>query len=146
MSKKLNGFEALNAPAGTQFEVKYKKGTTRKVEVYEDEEGVLLKYIDIKGFSMMDFHKGLDTAEFIPIQQPVSFMEIVKSKKRCMVNHELIDNTCLDTEDNKELTTFNTLDWVLFTITNNQIDISEIILNGKWYIEESEELEDERLS
>ena len=66
MNEILNGFEALNSPIGTQFEVKYLDGTTRQIEVYKNDEGVFLKYIDtdIEELSIMDFHRGIDTAKF----------------------------------------------------------------------------------
>ena len=69
MEEYLNGFEALNSPIGTKFEVRYIDGTTRQVEVVEDTEGIFLKYIDtdIKDISIMDFHRGIDTARFIVI-------------------------------------------------------------------------------
>lgn len=66
MEEYLNGFEALNSPIGTQFEVKYLDNTTREVEVIENTEGVFFKYIDldIKELSIMDFHRGINTAKF----------------------------------------------------------------------------------
>ena len=58
MEECLNGFEALNSPIGTKFEVRYIDGTTRQVEVVEDKEGIFLKYIDTNTteISIMDFH------------------------------------------------------------------------------------------
>jgi hypothetical protein len=69
MREELNGFEAINTPIGTQFEVIYLDGTTREVEVYKNDEGIFFKYIDadINELSIMDFHRGLDTAKFIMI-------------------------------------------------------------------------------
>lgn len=43
MEEYLNGFEALNIPIGTQFEVRYLLGeTTRQVEVYKNDEGIFI--------------------------------------------------------------------------------------------------------
>jgi hypothetical protein len=129
-------------PIGTEFRVKFQSGNFENynIKTTTNMYGEVFQWCDD---SKAKPYIDLINATFIPIQQPVSFMEVVKSKKRCIVKHELIDDECLDTRDKEELTTFNTLSWVLFTITNNQIDVEEIILNGKWYIEESEELEDE---
>lgn len=80
---------------------------------------------------------------FTIVQQPVSFMEIVKSCKKCKVKHELID-TDLTVYGNKKISDFNDLDWVLFTLTNNQIDIKTIIQEGKWYIESEADSNDIR--
>lgn len=138
MSKNLNGFEALNAPIGTQFEVKYKKGITRKVEVYKDEDGVLLKYIDIKEFYVMDFHKGIDTAEFIPIQQPVSFMEaIANDKNRIKVD---LNNNHFFMSDVRAVNNYMSIREMFGELKNRFSDygISKAIKEGKWYIEESE--------
>lgn len=43
MEEYLNGFETLNIPIGTQFEVRYLLGeTTRQVEVYKNDEGIFI--------------------------------------------------------------------------------------------------------
>lgn len=137
MSKKLNIIEAMKMPIGTRFNVSIADTT---VILKSHEEGGECLYWENKNNNLTKVWITDETinAEYMTIQKPVSFMEVVKSKKRCMVKHELINNTCLDKEDRKLLTEFNSLDWILFTITNKLNDVKEIILDGKWYIEESE--------
>jgi hypothetical protein len=143
MSKKLNIIEAMKMPLGTEFEVIFdgKKIPNNTMVIYRSlASDRNTKHIDWKSHPDGTFMKPYDyliNGVFIPIQQPVSFMEVVKSGKKCKVEHELID-TDLTVYSNKKISDFNDLDWVLFTLTNNQIDIKTIIQEGKWYIEESE--------
>jgi hypothetical protein len=77
-------------------------------------------------------------AIFIPIQQPVSFMEAVASGKRIKCEYEKFNQSGI-------YMTLNTL-FQLFSLSYTADFIPNLIKEAKWYIEESEELEDERLS
>ena len=141
MSKELNIIEAMNMPLGTEFIIKYNDGNKRKVELVEVNEignnNVLLKYLDAidktKNY-YVDLHRDLVFAKFIPIQKPVSFIEAVKSGKRVKVKHKLMSEI-----EETELKEFEFISWILFAITKENIDVKEIIINGKWYIEEDDE-------
>lgn len=124
-------------PIGTEFEVfstLNRKADVNMILRENENNKKYLEWVDNEPLKVFEFL--MDTT-FIPIQQPVSFMEVVKSGKKCKVKHELID-TDLTVYSNKKISDFNDLDWVLFTLTDNQIDIKTIIQEGKWYIEESE--------
>ena len=142
MSKKLNIIEAIKMPIGTEFEVIFdgEKIENNTMIIYRSLHDKATKNIDWVCHPQDTFMQPYDfliNGLFIPIQQPVSFMEVVKSGKKCKVEHELID-TDLTVYSNKKISDFNDLNWVLFTLTDNQIDIKTIIQEGKWYIEESE--------
>jgi hypothetical protein len=81
--------------------------------------------------------------EWVEVKKPVSFMEVLKSTKAVRVEHEFITNLAPSQSDEwffKDL-----LDGNFFDIDNLIYYISEyadaeplrdILLNGKWYIEE----------
>jgi hypothetical protein len=152
MSKELNIIEASNMPYGTEFKVKidcyYKYDDTRRIRdntkmiAINTQEGIRFKeYTDIEKAS-----KSLINATFIPIQQPVSFMEVVNSDKKCRVEHPIINsrvlngstmNLCSEAKEMKE-GKYLKLNWILYII-GYSIDaemIRTIINEGKWYIEE----------
>jgi hypothetical protein len=100
----------------------------------------------------VEITKDLIDATFIPIQQPVNFMEVVNSDKKCRVEHEAITDFLKDKKPNEywylqddrchHLTEIlHVLCYVFCPSLFNRV-----IKEAKWYIEESEELEDERLS
>jgi hypothetical protein len=152
MSKELNIIEASNMPYGTEFKVKidcyYKYDDTKRIRdntkmiAINTQEGIRFKeYTDIEKAS-----KSLINATFIPIQQPVSFMEVVNSDKKCRVEHPIINsrvlngstmNLCSEAKEMKE-GKYLKLNWILYII-GYSIDaemIRTIINEGKWYIEE----------
>lgn len=144
-------------PIGTEFEVEYKDGF-----VFEDSNTVRLNgLLDGKELTWLNGEKATCGSKFIdsifiPIQQPVSFMEVVNSDKKCRVEHPIINsrvlngstmNLCLEAKEMKEGKCLK-LNWILYII-GYSVDsemLRTVIKEGKWYIEESEELEDERLS
>ena len=86
MSKKLTITEALKMPVGTEFEVHYNDGgkAAKKMILKENEnERKYLGWIDGNYLKVFEF---LINATFIPIQQPVSFMEAITSGKRIKVD------------------------------------------------------------
>lgn len=144
MSKKLNIIEAMKMPIGTQFNIEI--GKTENTPGFTFTKIAIKLFGQTKAFYNLETDKPLSlfeeylNATFIPIQQPVSFMEVVNSNKCCKVKYE----NC-DTQFNEG---FKCLDTVLYFLSFEYppSTLREIIKNGKWYIEESEELEDERLS
>ena len=91
MSKELNIIEAVNMPAGTEFEMFSKSGIkeTQKVIVSEVLGSHKLIWEDGRDVKVYGYTMN---AKFIPIQKSVTFMEAVKSGGRIRVEHELIDN------------------------------------------------------
>jgi hypothetical protein len=137
MSKELNIIEASNMPYGTEFKVKidcyYKYDDTKRIRdntkmiAINTQEGIRFKeYSDIEKAS-----KSLINAIFIPIQQPVSFMEVVNSDKYCKVEHEIL-------KDNTLVKDYSKFDIIMYELseTYESDELRKIILEGKWYIEE----------
>lgn len=67
--------------------------------------------------------------EWKEVKQPVDFMTVVKSRKKVKVEHELLE------EEQEE---YLSLDILMFNLSNMHYepDFTDIILNGKWYIED----------
>ena len=148
MCKKLNIIEAMKMPPYTEFEVEFdgEKILNNTMIIYRSLTGDKeCKHMDWKCHPQDTFMKPYDyliNGVFIPIQQPVSFMEaIVAYHKGKIINnkHEI---------DGKVFNHKYVPDGIFYCIkdTDNCAMIADEILNAKWYIEESEELEDERLS
>lgn len=73
---------------------------------------------------------GLSTDDkWVLVQEPVSFMEAIKSKKKIRVEHPLLNTEYFVLDD--------MLDKLCRTFLNK--DIIDILTNGKWYIKEDEE-------
>lgn len=90
-----------------------------------------------KGLKIKDgFQIGKDIActndEWELIQKSVTFIEAVESKKKMRVEHYLIENDPF-------FKNYHTLQEVLhrgLTPDCNSVTIRDIILNGKWYVED----------
>ena len=137
---KLNIIEAMKMPIGTEFTVVNSKNdiNVSKVILDIDYDNKFLRWGSGEKLLMISDNIF---ATFTPIQQPVSFMEdVINSDKECKVIHKLLD-TCFF-ED------FNTFDSLISELSNafNSRDLRQIIKEGQWYLEESEELDNERLS
>ena len=157
MSKELNILQAIEMPVGTEFKIlnagkddensAYSK--TAIVSVSECNSKILLgDGVDEFGFN--DYIAGL---KFEVIQKPVSFMEAIKTGHRIKVEHNLIEDILLNKADeyfrsdsshnrkalerfrNKEFMSANYLFSALGYLFDN-LEIAEIIADGKWYIEE----------
>ncbi len=145
----LNIIEASNMPYNTEFKVKidcyYKyddacriRDNTKLIAV-NTQGGVKFKeYSDVEKAS-----KTLINAKFIPIQQLVSFMEVVNSNKKCRVEHKYVEEirAVTDLQDfyinefrNNDCIPLNYLMHILCYHTSQE-DLKEIIKEGKWYLE-----------
>ncbi|MDF2881536.1 MAG: hypothetical protein K0R54_2093 [Clostridiaceae bacterium] len=130
---KLNIIEAMKMPIGTTFEVSFEdRFAFAKTEI------LYIALMGCKNFYYKENNQSVDmlneryiTATFITIQQPVSFMEVVNSDKKCKVEHQLIKDKMLS---------FNTFSDVLeaLSVYHSSIQLRQIIKEGKWYIKESE--------
>ncbi len=82
--------------------------------------------------------------EWTLVPQPVSFMDVVNSKKLVRVEHCYVDSFGSCNEENNELIEkmiegeFIEFDRLIYIISNssNAEELRDILLNGKWYIEE----------
>lgn len=152
MNKKLNIIEAMKMPIGTEFEVEFdgEKIPNNTMIVSLDFVGTKeYKTIDWKCHPNDSFMRPFDfliNGVFIPIQQPVSFMEVVNSDKKCRVEHELVSKGFKENEDvmmlgwaksfeRGEFIPFNFLMHIIaFYLGWSELRI--VILEGKWYLEE----------
>lgn len=137
MSKKLNIIEGMKMPIGTKFEVYYIDGSkdncsAKIVEAFNDKSKKKLVW-DNRAIINIVVTDSIFNATFIPIQQPVSFMEVVKTNKRVRV----------ECEGYVSPSEYRWLHQVLYKIIENNCckedkALNDFITKGKWYIEESE--------
>ena len=126
MNKKLNIIEAVNMPAGTEFEVFFKSGRKDDLKVIVSEVLGSHKLIWEDGKDVKTYDDTMN-AKFVPVQKPVSFIEAVKSGKRIRVSspeYELIDFCTIGNVIHK------------LSLMVSEEYMRKVILNGKWYIEE----------
>ena len=75
--------------------------------------------------------------KFIKVEEPVSFVDVLKSDKKCRVEHERIEKLMSNEENDFDFDEYMEIDEVLFELTN-QCEASEtrdVLLNGIWYLE-----------
>ena len=144
MNNELNVLQALEMPIGTRFLIKDTNGYS--LDYVEVLKGTDMKILCWNGRRELIVQMCTSVAKMklIPIPKPVSFMEVVESGKKCRVEHKLI-NELEDPFEVEKLNMFNDLDWILFYICNNDLDVHEIITNGKWYIDPITELDNGKL-
>lgn len=113
-------------PIGTEFKVKYKSGHIEPCNV---------KLIYRNATKCFEWSDGDDlrtydtiiNATFIPIYQPVSFMEVLNSNKKCRLEYK----------EYRIKTEFTTLDYILQTIAScTNCDLQIVMRDGEWYLEE----------
>lgn len=136
MIKKLNIIEAMKMPIGTQFNI--------EIKATENTPSFLITDIVLEGNSRetrraflnlateeyLNLYNDYLDATFIPIQQPVSFMEAITSGKRIKCVYEKFNQSGI-------YMTMNTL-FRLLSLSYTADFIPNLIKEGKWYIEESE--------
>jgi hypothetical protein len=135
----------MKMPIGTEFEVLLngdKFGCVAKILESSVQSKKQLVW-DNRANSSIVVTDSIADAVFKKIQQPVSFMEVVNSNKKCRVEHTFIDNYSMC--DNSLIRSMYKKEYVGLGIVleglskfYNSICLKEIIKNGKWYIEESE--------
>lgn len=123
--KELNIIEAMKMPIGTEFEVKpsIESCTAPNMYIHEGKGEAILK---LKNGDFVLATESILSATFIPIQQPVSFMEAIISENRIKV---VIDNW--------EFSDVYMKPSEMLTRLGNVCDKwrIRIIKYGKWYIE-----------
>lgn len=138
MSKKLNIIEAMKMPVGTEFEVEFKDRKKAIIKVLKSTDFTCSKVLAWDGNrrSLANICDTTLDATFIPIQQPVSFMEAIAKGKIIRLDHELVAHGSI--KGNLEFIT------VYLGQTQESEKLKKIFLEGKWYIEESEAKCDEQ--
>jgi hypothetical protein len=127
--KELNIIQASNMPIGTELTM-IRDNSEMPDKVYIDNDTCLRWRRNDEPFSP---YVSNINANFIPISKPVRFDEAISSGKRLKVDHYLIR----DIPEFRFYMDFNVMCRLLYQIDN--INVTRIITEGKWYIEESEE-------
>lgn len=142
--KELNIIDAMKMPVGTEFEVIFdnEKIENNTMIIYRsltsDNE---CKHMDWKCHPQDTFMKPYDfliNGIFIPVQNPVSFMEAVASEKN-MIKVD-IEGIIYGMSDNlkEQLREYNTIGATLYCLSNyfTNESLVKIFQEGKWYIED----------
>lgn len=97
-----------------------------------------------KDNKVIDYSKGSGTFSgnirldevWVLIKKPVTFIEALQSGKKIKVEHEIISR--LHSSKRCELEVFSYSDNVISRLAGNLVsrDLTEVILNGKWYVED----------
>lgn len=135
MMKGLNIIEASNMPIGTEFKILTINGY-EEIGCHVEKAGEFTMLAWNHNEVSIGGTQKLINATFIPIQQPVSFMEAVKSGKHIRV--DLTGVKGYGEETIKKLNTYMSLD-EMFKILGDYFYsgyIIEIIEKGKWYIKD----------
>lgn len=137
MSKKLNIIDAMKMPVGTIFEVFDEDGNkdsynVKVIEVFGKKDSKKL-VVDNRAYIEIVVSDFISNATFIPTQQPVSFMEAIKASQEGKTIRVYIQDVKYTyyPKDNKFLE-------LSAKETRGGLSTAEI-LDGKWYIEESED-------
>lgn len=74
---------------------------------------------------------------FVKEYNPVSFMDVVKSDKRCKVEYYRLDDLIEEDSSFQWLKSYQNLDDIIYTLSKefNTIAFKEFLINGKWYLE-----------
>jgi hypothetical protein len=106
--------------------------------------------IEIKDRNTSDVFGFLKDDEFIKVEKPVSFDDVLNSDKKCRVEHELIKEIFEDTYGytgdyyitqslnhfkNGEYLKLEDILLIIGRFTCNE-EVKDIINNGKWFLEE----------
>jgi hypothetical protein len=126
--KELNIIEAMEMPVGTEFKVVYQDGKendiTVKLSKFEYADGNKLIWSDGEEIYLSS---NFILATLIPIQQPVSFIDAINSRKRIKCVHERFASK-------KE---YMSISDMFYKFTLGAEDFPIVLINeGKWYIEE----------
>lgn len=87
LSKKLNIIEAMKMPIGTEFEVILNGENGCVAKILESRVASKKQLVwDNRANTSIFITDSITDATFIPIQQPVSFMEVIESGKNVELN------------------------------------------------------------
>ncbi|MBY6948398.1 hypothetical protein [Clostridium botulinum] len=129
MSKELNIMEAMGMPIGTEFTVVHdRKGTNiQKATLCINYDN---KFLEWESGKKLNITSDNIFGTFIPIQQPVSFMEAIKASR---------EGKIIKVDTGTRIYTYYPEDDELCELTakesNGGLSVYEI-LEGKWYIHE----------
>lgn len=145
MSKKLNIIEAMKMPIGTEFEVKpsIESCTAPNMYIHEGKGEAILK---LKNGDFVLATESILSATFIPIQQPVSFMEAIEEGSEDKKVKVVMDRITFPKHFTDALNKYMTLNEIFKFMSEHlsRVGIRNVIKEGKWYIEESEDDSNER--
>ncbi|WP_035790238.1 hypothetical protein [Clostridium beijerinckii] len=137
MSKELNLIEAMKMPIGTRFNFKgdfdFESGFIEVIKG-NDKDNLLCWDGDI--CQQVNVTTATSNMTLTPIQQPVNFMEVVNSDKKCKVEHKLM--ICHFDEYEFDLKVYRFLSDIMQTLghIHTSMELRKIIKEGKWYVEE----------
>ena len=142
-NNELNIIEASNMPCGTEFKILYQNGNIDNWKCKVTGSGTCNVLSWIHNDESIGGTQSIINAKFIPIKQkPVSFMDVVKSKEDCRVEHPILDIVVATEEDNSYYYEFNNKGYLplncLLHILGGNLGVKEVkkvILEGKWYLE-----------
>jgi hypothetical protein len=152
MSKKLNIIEAMKMPVDTEFKIKYSNGMADCHNIKsENLNGV--KLFKWSSDNIAIINENITNATFIPIQQPVSFMEVLEGLSKCNINNEIVKGVYEKLRENNNAHEFYKREIIKGLLNGEFYYIHDIIYalsgcmscsnwkniikEGKWYIEES---------
>ncbi|NMF06281.1 hypothetical protein ACUH7Y_06965 [Clostridium beijerinckii] len=144
MSKKLNIIEAMKMPIGTKFEVLKEDGTKDicNVKIIEalERKGSKKLVVDNRAYIEIVVSDFVSTATFIPIQQPVSFMEAIEEGSEDKKIKVVMDRITFPKHFADALNKYMSLNEIFKFMSEHlsRVGIRNVIKEGKWYIEESE--------
>jgi len=148
LNKKYSALELLDFPVKTRFKVNDSENLV-EIGIVDKIKGIFTVNNKLNGFGWakeqcIPFNELWLATEFIKIQQPVSFMDVVDSDKKCRVDHEFIESI---KKNNQAETVYNSefkkgeylpLNYLMCILGGNSTEnnIKEIIKKGKWYLED----------
>lgn len=142
MSKELNIIEVMNMPVGSEFEIYYDGESYGKVIIKDinDEDYKNNKTLNWNsekyGYSQVRITDGVVNLKFVQIHKFVTFDEVLKSDKRCRVEHELVNK--INNDEYGYFDKYRTFDICIWNLTQelNSEKLKKVITEGKWYLEE----------
>ena len=150
MNKELNIIEVMNMPIGSEFETYYDGKSYGRVKIKgikedNDKDNKTLNWNSEKyGYGQVRITDGVVNLKFIPTQKLVTFDEVLKSSKRCRVEHELV-NKITGYNEYSFFNSYTTFDNYIFNLAQelNSEELKKVITEGKWYLEEQYESEED---
>lgn len=129
--KELNIVEA-STMRNTEFKIIYPDWATRIHNVFTNDKG---DFYDAINKTIINPRHFLIQAKFIPIAKPVSFIEAIQSGKKIRCD---VEDLGINESTTEYLEKYHYLIDILAELPERltNIGIKDVILNGKWYIED----------